>query len=1148
MASAAPPSYHSPGYKGSTRFTNVAPATLPPVVLGTGKYPNLLVDAAGTAHIVFTRDGGTSAPDAITYCSLQRGIKSCAPSGVVPNPQAPDPGQGLAFAGNFPAGNHDFEGAVPLAIGNQLFLVDRRFPDVFNTPASTTSDSNVFEWSSIDGGATITGPGQIGDNQIAGGAIAYGDPGSPSIGTISATETGGTFFQGSPAGQYTTAKAPLGTGDQAYDGALALDGTLPIAVFADLSGTVFVREWSGQGDVNDASTWSESSFPGFSPQIIGGGAGVFVLYSDSTVQGGNLQIRRIASGQPAGSPIPLGTSTSTPAIAEDASGRLTFAYTDGLGIEIRTSTDGIHFSAPELAATIPPGTTIAHLVAAATADGGGFVSFVQNPTGAEGVGAVIASAFGTQQATGKPGLGPLPGGGIGSSVGDQLATSTCTTAKFGIVDAEIKAGCFAHDPQDPNLDVSLGEVDINGLRIIPDAGVRIGIDPKLHTIDTTGSVKVVLSGPGIDITLWHGELHAKIPIAAAGYDLFDLHELTAPLVAGFPIDGDVDIKLINGGVQVPVSLKLPGYFGGVTGSATLQATISGGLQLSSVEFKVGDANFGGLELKNVDVSYTLQGNVWKGAATLNVPAGGSALSVSVSVEFDNGAYRSGSFDVGLPYPGVPLDLNDTPPQLYLTHGGLGLGLNPLTLSGTIGFGISPVSVPGTGGQHDYAFSLDGKLSVAFGNPVTITVGATGFLYKIQIAQATLTYKIPDQVTLTGSSGYDLGMIESKGTLSAIIDPQSNTFGGQIRSDIIIHLSKLGLSSLLPTNVLDGGDITIPSEAIAVNNSGFGVYIPAPGFSGFFGTIAYHWGDAVPEVYPFQDVTSQFTAGIPQAAGDRHRARAAAVTSFRVPPHSPTASIAVAGAGGAPSVVLIAPSGHEITPATTVGGGATVVALGDRTAGMTYVGINHPAAGRWTVQQASGSQIAIADVKYSIGESPPAVHASLAGSGFRRTLRYRATIPANVTVTFAERAGHLFHVIGRARRGAGTIQFTPAFGPPGRRQLVALVANGGVPLTSSVVAAFVAPRPPRPGRAGHLRVRAGRGAFTFSFTPPPNAARTLLVIVGSDGRHLQRIVSRPTRGGSVPVIGFNDRVTVTVIGLGPDGTPGPGATASARRAT
>ena len=117
--------------------------------------------------------------------------------------------------------------------------------------------------------------------------------------------------------------------------------------------------------------------------------------------------------------------------------------------------------------------------------------------------------------------------------------------------------------------------------------------------------------------------------------------------------------------------------------------------------------------------------MWKGTGTVNVPAGGSALSLSLSIEFDNGDFKSGSFDVGLPYPGVPFDLNDPPPQLFLTHGGLGLGLSPPSLSGTIGFGISPLSAPGAGGRHDYAFSLDGKLTGAFGDPVTFTVSATG---------------------------------------------------------------------------------------------------------------------------------------------------------------------------------------------------------------------------------------------------------------------------------------------------------------------------------------------------------------------------------------------------------------------------------------
>ena len=145
--------------------------------------------------------------------------------GRCPTRGAPEPSEGGEFSGNLPYLNHDFDGPVPLNVGGQLFVVERRFPEIFKTPAATVSDSNVFEWSSVDGGATITGPGQIGDNQMAGGAIAYGNPNAPSIGTISATETGGTFFQGSPGGTYTTAKAQLGTGDQAYYGSLALDGT-----------------------------------------------------------------------------------------------------------------------------------------------------------------------------------------------------------------------------------------------------------------------------------------------------------------------------------------------------------------------------------------------------------------------------------------------------------------------------------------------------------------------------------------------------------------------------------------------------------------------------------------------------------------------------------------------------------------------------------------------------------------------------------------------------------------------------------------------------------------------------------------------------------------------------------------------------------
>ena len=1138
-ASGAP--YRSPGYKGTKSFAKVTPPPLAPITLGTGKNPNLLVDAAGTAHIVYAQDGGTTDADTIAFCNLQRGIKTCASRGLAPNAVAPDPGEGGIFIGNSPGINDDNDGPVPLVVGNQLFLVDRRFPDFFHTPTGGESDSNVFLWSSVDGGATITGPGQIGDNQMSGGAIAFGDPSAPVIATISRTQTGSTTFQASPSGTYTTAKAVLGSGDENYEGSLALDGSRPVAVFADLSGNVIVREQSGSGDPNDVGTWSRTTFPGFSPRVVGGSAGVFVLYSDSRIGGGTLRLQRLVNGAPSGAATVLGKTTSEAAISEDPTGRIAFAYTDSTGIWVRSSTDGVEFSPPELVATIPAGKSIAGLTAAATTDGGGFVTFVSDPVGASAVGQVTLAAFGSQRATGKPGLGPLPGGGIGSAAGDELATSTCQSAKFGVVQAQITAGCFGHDPKNPNLDVTLGELNLNGLRIIPDPGARIGIDPKQHTIDTTGKVRVVLSAAGIDITIWHDEIHVKVPDDGPGDTLFDFPESLKPLVKGFPIEGDINVKLAGDGADVPISLSLPKIFGGVTGSATLHVSITGGLQLKSLEFKVGDANFGALELKDVDVSYEFEGDIWKGSGELLIPAGGGALDAKIAVEFADGAFKSGSLDVGLPYPGIPLDDSNPPPQLYFSHVGLGLGLDPLSFTGNAGFGLIPLKPPGEGSTEDYVFRLDGKLTVAFGRPVTITADTKGFLYNVEIASSTLTYRIPDQVTLVGKAQYRLGMLKFEGDLGAIIDAKNKVYGASIKSS-----AKL----IMPDPF---SDVTLPGAfSIAVNNAGFGAYVGFPGVAmpippfTFIGTITYRWGDDAPRLIPGADGTGEFRKGVPSAAAAR-RAHAAAATGFTVPAGAPSANVIVHGTGGAPQVVLTGPDGKEVAIDNKYGEGEHVAVLADATSSTTTVGISHPRAGRWTVAEAPGSP-PIASVDYAIDQAPPKVSAKVEGKGFDRTVRYKAAVPGNITATFAEKTGTLLRVIGKAKGKAGTIRFHPAVATAGRRQLIVQFTNDGLPIKEQTLTSFTVPKPPKPGRAKGLRISATARKFSYRFTPPANAAHTLVKVVTTDGRRLQTVVSARTRKGSVPVLGYRDGVTVTIIGLAADGRRGPAVSAKLRRKT
>ena len=503
-AEASARGYFSPGYKGAKRKPSEVQKPLPPVEIGTGKFPRVLVDAAGTAHISFSTDGGENDKDSVSYCRLPRGQTACRASSAF-GPTAPQGGQSGPYEGNFPGGDHDFNGPVPLAINDQLALVSRRFPNVYDTPDGGTSDSNVFLWTSPDGGGRFDGPAQIGDNEMGGGAIVFGGAENPSIGTISRSQTDGTTFQASGAGQYTKDKALLGPGNQAYDGSLAVDGTRPVAVFSDNAGTSYIREWTGNGNVNDESTWTSASFPGSEPRVTSGPGGIFVVFRDSQASG-NVLVQKIAGGVPVGSPIKVSGPASDAQIAEDTAGHLTVGYIDTDGVRMRSSTDGVNWTTERLVAAAPEGGSLGALSIAATGDGGGFATYVKNPIGAEGVGAVEASAFGTFEGTKVPGLGDLPGGGLGTPDGDAFATTSCTDAKFGAVHAKAVAGCLLRDAADKTGSrvVSLGEVNLNGLRIVPDTNARIVIDAKHHAIDTFGKVHVILRAPALgDITIWH---------------------------------------------------------------------------------------------------------------------------------------------------------------------------------------------------------------------------------------------------------------------------------------------------------------------------------------------------------------------------------------------------------------------------------------------------------------------------------------------------------------------------------------------------------------------------------------------------------------------------------------------------------------------
>ena len=639
--------YQTVGYRG---ITNAPPRTLPaarPFSVGVGREPSVLVDDGGYTHVVWTQvtDG---APDTLRYCRIPRGTRACDEQQSL----VPDQPYG---GGNAPQFNNDYGGPRILEINGELIVLTHRYPNVVNHPDGTASGDTTYEWVSDDGGKTFTGPAQIGDNRLSGGAIAY-DSANPTIATISDTETGGTFFQATPAGTYTGSQANLATGqDQAYSGTLGVLNDRPIAAFADLSSHVLVRRWTGSGNPNDVSTWTAPFIvPGDQPDLASGPHGVYLLNGTTGVNKSYVVHQLAPAGDSAGPAHTVITGDNAQGrLFEDPLGGLHAAWVDRSAapevVRLRNSTDGVHWNTTQaLGSSGSPD----HLGVAAAGDGGGVAVWTDRSSLGQSVGSITISAFGT--------TAPAPGKGAGGAPpsGDLGATATCQTMTFGAVSLQSTQGCFLRDPRNPrgSAGVTDGTIGLNGLQIVPDAGAKIVIDPHQHTIDTIGQVSVELVGLSDGpLVLFHGELHVKLPAPGMSTDLFTFDTSKFPVnLKGFPIDGTIEVILEHDSVQIPISLRLPPYLGGVHGQATLIADQARGLHLDSLDMGVDDVLIGPLELDHLDVKYTGSSDTWEGSGGIGLPPRPGGFHAAVDVRFVAGHFVHGSIEIQPQFPGIPI--------------------------------------------------------------------------------------------------------------------------------------------------------------------------------------------------------------------------------------------------------------------------------------------------------------------------------------------------------------------------------------------------------------------------------------------------------------------------------------------------------------
>lgn len=1115
-----------PSYKGRTKappFQVVEPPSPPPIVLsdtGQGLGPDVLVDEAGTAHIVWSEGRGDQ-DDAVAYCRLKRGATACDATAEMTWPKPYGTGDGPQY-------NIDYDGPRIVRIGSQLIAYSHRYPTVADKPGGASS-SNTIAWTSSDGGGSWSGAQIVGTINLGQFAVIGGENDPTVLNSAidplcSAPGPSAWCLQMFRPGQFATT-TNLGTrnNDNYYPG-IGLDELgRPIGIVENLDGTTVIRRWTGSGDVGDAAQWTTSTIVADQPAMTGGPAGAFMM-SKATYNGGPFDVRRLNVGAdgvvtPGPPAVVSHDSSSFAELFQDPSGRLHAAWQGGPfeqeGVYVRSQL-GAGFGPQR---RLIDGQRNGQIELGAADDGGGF-AVLNHTAGVVGAGQIVAVGFGNQASTGRNGLGDLPPGEA------PITNVSCQKVGFGRFDIETSQGCLYHGTGAfSNLVVATGELTLNGLRIVPDAGTKIVIDPRKLQIDTTGPARVIASSAAAgDVVLFHGPLHADLRNAAPGSKLFEFpSQAFKANVMGFDVAANILVKLTAGdGVVIPVELELPPELGGFTGRADLIVNRSG-LQVSSLKIHAGPIPLGALYINRIDIDWRSGGN-WSGEAALTVPAGGT---ITARIAFADGEFAGATFNLPFPPPGAPIG-----PFVYLIQVNGGLGLRPMQIQAgaTIGAGVvvageSPIKVNGTF-----------KMTFPSQGPASFQLSGTATIFFFDLANMLMEFQTDGYAAFKSDIGASLGPLEVGARADGWVDASSGKWGARVDGSIGICVE------ILPC-VDAGADVGLSDFGFAACGEVLGAT----------GGLKYPWSEFNPVVFlnPYTAAldlvdhfkrpceTRDYAKPPPRPFTASARAAANGGQTFTIKNGLPTATIVAIGDGTAPNITVKGPGGVTLQSGQAPSAAGSIVV--PRGLPAAYVALNKPRGGDWTVIPNEGSAD-ITEVRTGDGFTPARVTAKLRG----RAIAYRITNGGHgQSVQFRERGRFGTHVLGTVSKSRGTLRFRPASGPGGKRTVYAVVLQDGFPGRERKVGTYTAPGPPKPGAVGKLRAKHRTNTVTVSWKRARNAARYVVKLRGSKGTRLARAVGAKSRGAKFARARRDERFTVTVRALAKSGRTGAVKTVKTR---
>ena len=1130
-----------PKYKGRTK----APATQPPpaptpgpaaVLSETGYLPDVLVDEAGTAHIVWAEDNGDGAATA-AYCRLKRGATTCDNNGGAPKQLVWDKQYGT---GDGPQFNTDYGGPRIVRVGNQLVVFSKRYPTIGEKPDGASSNT-VVEWVSSDGGNTWNDNAQIAGKLNLGQLQVIGPEEDPSILNVTvdplcpAAGAAAWCIQQFRSGQYSGATGNLSTGaNQNYYPGVANDETgRPIAVATDAGGNAFTRRWSGQGSPLDGTTWGPTeSWVADGPVIAGGPSGVWMM-SKTTFNSGPFSVRRInVNGDGTVAPGPATDVSQNQSdifaeLFEDPSGRLHAAWEarsgDKPGVKLRSSTAAGW--GPEL--HLFDGIAAGGISVGAADDGGGFAA-IDRDVGKSNSG-VVAVGFGNQAATGKPGLGDIPGGaGTNTNV-------SCQKVDFGKFAVESPNGCLLEGAgKFANLVVSTQELTIQGLRIVPDPGTKVIVDPKKLQIDTTGPVQVIASNGQTQFVLWHGPIHRDLSKAVPGSNLFEFpsNAFKANLL-GFDVAADVPVRLESDGVHIPIDLTLPPQFGGFTGQAELVSNESG-LKLDTLHIHIGPVPLGVLVVNKVDIEYKSAGDSWTGNGELRVPAGGT---IQAGFRFEGGDFAGASFGY-TPEPAITIG-----PFVYLLHVDGSFEVKP-------NIKISAGALVGAGAPLNgrAPVDVDGRFTMTFPKlgPASFNIDGVVNMLLFRIGEGHLRFQTDGYADFFGKTGLNLGPLDISADVDGFIDGPSGRFGASLSG-------KVGFCAVFDLPIAGEQRICgyAKSEA-AISNAGLAVcgrIDPPDPFGPVSGGVEFPWNDFNPLMLVNPTVflavladhvripchASDYRSPPPRPIGARASASGQIVA---VKGGLPSETIQVVGDGGTPKVTVTGPGGVSFSSNQPSANGFVTTVEGVPSA---YVVLNKPRGGDYTITANEGSP-GIAGVKVADGYTPAKVKATVK----RGSVAYRITSGGSgQQIVFAEKGKVGTRIIGAAKGSRGRLRFRPAAGPGGKRTVVAMIQRGGFVTDTITVGSFKAPGPAKPGAVRRLKAKHAGTRLTVTWASAAKAARYSVIVRGSKGSRAARFVGSKTRKLRLTGMRRDEKFTVTVRGLSKDMRAGAVRSAKSR---